>query len=123
MHTKVRRCNITEDPIRNYSNATGELDKAIANINKLRDIAADVGHELSRKPYEFVVSNVDVGLPMEVTFNKNAFTLNANEWPTAKTIAETIANLHAKKAVVERAWHSLNEADRKLVKKPDFLSK
>ena len=60
---------------------------------------------------------------MELTFNKSAFSLNANEWPTAKAIAEAIANLHEKRNAVKNAWYALSNADKKIVKKPDWLSK
>jgi len=42
---------------------------------------------------------------------------------TAKKIAESIADLWSKKKAVENAWYTLSDADRKLVKKPDFLAK
>jgi hypothetical protein len=114
---------MTEDPIRNYSKANDELDKAIARVQKLQMIISDVGRELNRKPYDFAVSNIGVGFPAEVSLNPNAFSLNANEWPTAKVVAEALSDLHKKRDAVQNAWYALSDADKKLVKKPDFLAR
>ncbi len=111
-----------EHPLSRYSKANDELYKSIKDMQKVSSLISEVGRELTNNPYKFCVSNCNVGLPMEVTFT-HCPTLDANEWPTAKKIAESIADLWSKKKAVENAWYTLSDADRKLVKKPDFLAK
>ena len=103
------------DPIRKYSDANDELDKATTKVRILQNIIGDTGRSLN-KPYEFIVSNVDVGFPPEVTMSRGIHSLNADNWPTAKQIAEALADLHNKRKFAENIWHSLSDGDKKLVK-------
>jgi hypothetical protein len=112
---------MTDDPIRIFSNTCDEYDKATEKINNLSSIILKVGTQLQRKPYGFSVSNCGVGFPAEVTFSSSVYSLNANEWPTAKTIAEALSDLHKKRKGVENAWYKLSDADKKVVKAPNFL--
>ena len=105
---------MAEDPIRKYSEANDELGKAKARIQKMRDTIAEVGQSLLY-PYEFMISNVKVGLPIEVAMGSAKHSLNADDWPSAQQIAEALANLHEKRKHLENAWHALSESDRKIV--------
>jgi len=107
---------MTDDPIRKYSTANDELDKALAKIQQMRNIIAEVGQALLR-PYELIVSNVKSGgFPAEVVMGSGIPSLNAQQWPTAEQIAEVLADLHKKRHEAENTWGALSEADRKLVK-------
>jgi diacylglycerol kinase family enzyme len=106
---------MAEDPIRKYSESNDELEKARTKVQKVQAIIVEVGQALNY-PYQFVISNVGVGFPAEVTHSSMAKSLNANEWPTAKQIAEVIADLHQRRQHLESAWHSLSDADKNIVK-------
>ena len=107
------------DPIREYSNAMDELNKAYEDVRAVQGIIGKVDSGL-QKPYEFMVSNVSVGFPPEVAMGRLP-TLNAKEWPTAERIATVLANLHQKRHQVDNLWHSLSDADKKIVSPPPEL--
>ena len=75
---------MSEDPIRQYSGATNELDIALKNVQSMSKYILSVGDALRQNPFRFMVSNVKTGFPIEVTFDKGAPSLNADKWPTAE---------------------------------------
>jgi hypothetical protein len=107
-----------EDPIRKYSNATEEYNKAYNKVRELGTLIADIGRILNNKPLELMVSNVDVGFPPEVSMSRNVPTLDGKAWPTAKQIAESLSSLHEKRREVHHAWESLSPTDKNLVSPP-----
>lgn len=106
-----------EDPIRRYSEAIDELSKTTEKVRAIQDLIGEV-HNALRQPYEFMVSNVDVGFPPEVAMVGDIPTLNADNWPTAKQIAEALSDLHKKRHQVEIIWHSLSNTDKNIVNPP-----
>ena len=107
------------DPIREYSNAINEYDKTYSVIREYGTITADLGRFLNNKPYDIGVSNSGAGLPAEMAMVEKQFTLNANDWPTAKQIAEALANLYEKRKLVNNLWSSLSPTDKNLVNPPN----
>jgi len=107
----------TEHPIHKYSTAVDELNRARAKVEQMQEFIATVSKCLL-KPYEFMVSNVGVGFPAEVSLVQGTPCLNANEWPSAKQIAEAIANLHQKYQQVETTYRALPPSDKNLVSSP-----
>jgi len=110
---------MSEDPIRKYSDAMGEFNSAYSGVRKLGEITADVSRYLNNKPYKLMVSNVGVGFPAEIAMGGAEYTLNANNWPSAKEIAEALASLHEKRKRVKEIWTSLSPNDKQLVSPPD----
>jgi len=110
---------MSEDPIRKYSGAIAELEQAMARVQRVQSIIGEV-HSALHKPFEFMVSNVDVGFPPEVAMARGIPSLNADNWPSAKQIAEALATLHQKRKQVSSIWASLSENDKKIVNPPPF---
>lgn len=110
---------MVEDPIREYSEAAREFDTAYARIKALGSFIADVAHMLNNKPHVFMVSNIDVGFPMELSLRQGVPVLNADQWPSARDIATAIVTLQEKRKKVKEAWHSLSATDKKLVSQLD----
>jgi hypothetical protein len=108
---------MAQDPIRKYSDAIKELEKATEQVVRLREIIGGLYSGL-QNPYELVISNVSVGFPAEVTFGRNIRDFNANDWPQIKSIAEALVNLHNKRKVVDEAWQNLSDTDKGLVNPP-----
>jgi len=106
------------DPIRKYSNAISELDKANSKVLAIGRIIKDVADAINTKPYKFIVSNINVGFPAEVSLARGIPTLDARIWPTAQQIAEAISNLHQKRREVEHLWNSLSAHDQNIVNAP-----
>ena len=44
--------------------------------------------------------------------------LNADNWPSAKQIAEALSSLHQKRHGVDNLWHSLSDEDKEIVSPP-----
>ena len=105
---------MSDDPIRVYSKSIEELEKSITKVQKMQSLISEVANSLLKSPYNLMVSNVNIGFPMEVSLNNNVPNLNGNEWPTSKQIAETLAELHDKRGKARNAWHALSESDKKI---------
>lgn len=115
---------MAEDPIRQYSEATRELDGSIAKVRELSSYIAGVGSLLAENPYRLMVSNVKdvkVGFPPEVAMVSGIPSLDGNRWPTAGQIAEVLSDLHQKRKAARNAWHSLSKADREIVSKHEAI--
>jgi hypothetical protein len=110
---------MSEDPIRKYSDATKEFSKIKSRVREYGLITADVSRYLSNKPYKLGISNVSANLPLEMTMAEKEYTLNANDWPSAKQIAEALASLYEKRKQLELIWSSLSQTDKALVNPPD----
>jgi len=107
---------MSEDPIRKYSDATTGLYAAYTIVRALGEITADVSRYLNNKPFRLKISNADVGLtPFE-----EQYALNADNWPSARQIAEAVVSLHEKAKLVENVYASLSPTDKTLVKAPDI---
>lgn len=111
---------MSEDPIRKYLDAKAELDTALSKVRKLAAIIEPIGSALKRgDPWHVMVSNIDVGFPPEVALVSNMPTLNANEWPSAKQIAEAWAAMHEVQHKVSNLWASVRDKDRKNLSPPE----
>ena len=105
---------MAEDPIRKYSDAIGELNKAREQVRKLGEIVNTMLVGL-RQPYEFMISDVSIGFPTEVTMSRDAIRLSGKAWPQIQQVAEVLVNLHNKRRAVEQIWHSLSDTDKGIV--------
>lgn len=110
---------MSQDQFRSYLDAKASLDKTYEQVQQMRDLIAEVGQKLLY-PYKFMVSNVGgVGFPIDVATG-GVPTLNADNWPSAKQIAENLAAMHTAYHQVQNAWMAIPEADRKnLVPPPE----
>ena len=103
---------MSQEPIRRYLDTKANLDKAYAEVQQMRALIAEVGQKLLN-PYNFMISNVSVGFPAEVAMGGGVPTLNADNWPSAKQIAENLTSLHRVYHEVQNAWMAIPESDRK----------
>ncbi len=77
-----------EDPIRKYSSLCEEFEAAYKRIRDFGDVTQEVARRLNNKPHVFMISNVSVGFPIELSLSPKVFSLDGNRWPSAKDIAE-----------------------------------
>jgi len=106
---------MAQDPIRKYSDAVKELEKATGQVELLQGIIGRMYNYLGN-PYKLRISNVSVAFPTEVTLGGNIRNFDADNWPQVQQIAEALADLHSKRKAVEEAWHNLSDTDKGLVK-------
>jgi len=109
---------MAEDPVRNYLDAKAELDKTKQKVSDITKLIAEVGEALKRDPWSLMISNVDVGFPPEVAMGESR-SLNANNWPTARQIAELLSAMHKARHGAVNAWASLSGPDRENLTPPE----
>jgi hypothetical protein len=105
-----------QDPVRQYSDAIKELERARGQVRQLQEITRKMNGYLEN-PYELMIPNVNVSgaYPAEVGFGENAHIFDANNWPHIQQIAEALIKLHGKRKIVEEIWHKLSDTDKELV--------
>ena len=106
------------DPARRYLDAKAKLDSAEARVINLASFLTQVANSLQKDYWNFIVSNVQVGFPVGVGSGGAAFSLNADNWPSAQQIAETLAELHSARHAAVNAWSALSPNDRGSLPKP-----
>ncbi len=99
-----------QDPIRSYLNAKAKFDTENQKIQNLRKQIAYVAEKLN-DPIKFSVSNSGVNFPSEV-LNGHFPELKAEDWPSAKQIAESLISLDKAYSEAESAWSNLCAEDR-----------
>jgi len=103
---------MSEDPVRKYLDGKAKLDKALSEVQKLASVVEPIGSALRRDPWHLIVSNIDVGFPAEVSLVSGIPTLNAQQWPNAKQIAETLAAMHHAQHEVSNLWATVPTKDK-----------
>lgn len=103
---------MSEDSVRKYLDAKTKLDEALSEVEKLASIIEPTGSTLRHDPWHLMVSNISVGFPPEVALVSSTSTLDANKWPSAKQIAETLATMHQAQHEVGNLWASVPAKDR-----------
>lgn len=103
------------EKLQGYIDSVAELEQAYAKVREMGAIIDQVGKYLGNYPYKMTVSNVKVSFP--VTGDRE-YTLNADQWPSAIQIAESIADYMNKRLNVQRLYLSLSDAQKKTVKAP-----
>jgi hypothetical protein len=109
---------MTDDQERKYSDARREEEQALQKVLAIGSFISDVAHAINTKPYEMRVSGVNVELPPQVALPAGQPSLNAKDWPSAKQIAEALANLHTKRHEVSDLRRSLLPADQNIMTPP-----
>ncbi len=101
---------MAQDPIRIYLEAKANFDAEYKKIQNMQKIIAEVAERL-KEPLRFSVSNVKVNFPTEVLIGHFP-TLNADEWPSARKMAERLVEMDAAYSKAETAWNNLCAEDR-----------
>jgi hypothetical protein len=110
---------MSEDPIRRYSEATQEFEQAFARISEIASIINQVRIQLDKEPHVFMISNLGVNFPAEISQKRDIFTLDSYEWPSAEDLALAIITLSTIRQRLKEAWNALSDKDKTLVNKPD----
>ncbi len=100
------------EKLQKYIDATNELRES---YNKVRDygiLIADVARYLNNFPYKMIVSGVNVGFPI---IPEREYGLGGNDWPTAKQLAEILADYLHKRVRAKKLYDSLSNAQRQTI--------
>ncbi len=103
------------EKLQEYIDSVAELEKSYSKVLKYKDIVGTVSRYLTTQPYKMTISNVQVGF---VATEEREYTLNGDEWPTAKQLAETLSDYINKRNMTRQLFTSLSEAQRNSVKPP-----
>ena len=100
------------EKLQEYIDSKEELQKAYNKLRQYGTIIGDVHRYIVMFPYQMTVSNVDVGFPITA---EREYTLNGNQWPKAKQIAEALADYLKKRIKSKRLYDSLSDAQRQTI--------
>lgn len=103
------------EKLQEYINSVDELQKAYSEVRKYGAIIGDVGKYLNNYPYKMTISNVQISFP--ITADRE-YSLNGDDWPSAKQLAEALADYIRKRERVNELYYSLSDAQRDSVKPP-----
>ncbi len=111
---------MSEDPIRRYSYAAQEFEQAFDRICEIASIINQVRIHLDKEPHVFMISNLGVTFPAEISQAEGIFTLDAYEWPSVEDLAVAISTLATIRQRLKEAWNALSDTDKALVNEPDI---
>lgn len=103
------------DKLQEYINSIDELKKAYSKVQKYGAIIGEVAKYINRFPYKMTVSNVQVSF---VISEEREYTLNGDNWPSAKQLAEVLSDYIQKRNKTKTLYQSLSGAQRDSVKPP-----
>lgn len=103
------------EKLQEYIDSVAELEKSYSSVIKYRDIVGIVSRYLITQPYKMTVSNVQVSF---VATGEREYTLNGDEWPTAKKLAEVLADYIGRRNKTKMLYSSLSESQKQTVKPP-----
>ncbi len=98
------------DPVAAYQTAYEEFGKAYDKGKRIAKFLMMIGDYMSR--WESVsVTNAGIAYPASAVGSRMK-TINADDWPTAELLGQTLADFHKAKAALDAAWHAV-PADRR----------
>lgn len=103
------------EKLQEYIDSVDELEKAYLKVRGYGEIIGDTARYLNNFPYKMTVSNVQVSF---VVSEKREYTLDGNNWPSAKQLAEALSDYVSKRKRVKQLYSSLSEAQRSSMKPP-----
>jgi hypothetical protein len=106
------------EKLQEYIDSVDELQKARSEVGKIGKLIANVAGYLNTFPYKMNVSNVGVKF---VVSGDVDFRMNGDSWPSAKQLAELLADYIEKRYKVHRLYASLTDAQRNTMKSPPDL--
>jgi hypothetical protein len=100
------------EKLQEYIDSVDELQKAYSGVRKQGELIAYVGRYLNNFPYKMIVSNAQVSF----VAGEREFDLNADKWPSAKQLAETLSDYTKKRVRARNLYQSLSKAQREQIK-------
>ena len=92
--------------IQDYQKSLDRLQIAERQVGKIVKTIQSLADKLN-KWKQLSVSNVGVAFPAEITYGRSQVSVNGNDWPSAKYLAEILSNWH-------QAWHDSRNAYRRI---------
>jgi hypothetical protein len=111
-----------QNSLETYLKSKAERDRIRDQLQALGGKLANVGNALMRKPERFSFSNTGVALPAEVTLGRDTFSMNADEWKTAREIQDMIKAFHDADQTVSRTWSEIPQDLRSGLQAPDAFA-
>lgn len=101
------------EKLQEYLNSVGELEKARSKVRKYGEQLTEVARALNNHPHKVTVSNAQVMFPIT---EDREYVLNANDWPSAKQLAEVLSDYIQKRTKASKLYSSLTEAQKAQLK-------
>ncbi len=103
------------EKLQEYIDSVDQLEKAYSKVKTISEPIGETYRYLSLYPYKMTVSNVNV--PFTVTSDRE-YTLNGDNWPTAKQLGEALSDYIKKRERVKTLYQSLSGPQKGTVKPP-----
>ncbi|MBA7595054.1 hypothetical protein ES703_02013 [subsurface metagenome] len=103
------------EKLQEYIDSVEQLQQAYAQVRRLKEAIDEPYRYLVTQPYKMTVSNVNVQF---VVTGDREYTLNGDNWPTAKQIAEVLSDYISKRDKAKTLYQSLSGAQKGTVKPP-----
>ena len=101
-----------------YIDAVTEAEKSRAKVSEYGKTVANVAGYLNNFPYKMTVANAETSF---VITADREFTLNADEWPSAKQLAQVLSDYIQKRDTVKTLYGSLSDEQKSQIKRsPDM---
>lgn len=101
--------------IEDYIAARAAYVKAVEALEQMRQALVAIASELGKRDSRFSFANTSIGLPMEYL---NGPSMAAEQFPTAQTIQQAIANRASARNSMMNAWHALSQDARSALQSP-----
>lgn len=103
------------EKLQEYIDSVEQLKEAYKKVKKLKEMIDEPYRYLVTQPYKMTVSNVNVSF---IVTGDREYTLNGDNWPTAKQLAEVLSDYVSKREKVKTLYQSLSVAQKDMVKPP-----
>ncbi|MFC2067934.1 hypothetical protein ACFLTP_02850 [Chloroflexota bacterium] len=97
------------EKLKEYINAKDELQKAYGIVCDYGMLIGEVSKYLNQFPFKITISNVGIPFPR---VGRREYTLSGNDWPTAKQLAEVLADYLNKRTRAKHLYDGLLDAQR-----------
>jgi hypothetical protein len=105
------------DAIERYQLAVNELKAAVSGAERIVKVVLEGAASL-RDWKHALVANAAGGFPPQLGSTRNA-PLNATEWPSGQQIADSLIRYHEARAELRKAYESVKDIHRGVLKPPE----
>lgn len=100
------------EKLQEYIEAKGALEKAYTLVRNYGQIIGDVERYINCYPYKMTMSNTGVSF---IVAEEREYTLNGDEWPTAKQLATALSDYLNKRIKARHLYDSLSDSQKSTI--------
>lgn len=109
------------DPISQYLESRRAFDQAVQPFQRIRNIVVKLASDLKNVSDNILTTDVEIGSPPKLEFSEVEVSIDAEQWPTADQIQQTIRDRSSAHRAMVQAWNDIPRENRAGLKRPDQL--